>query len=77
MIGSRVVHEEWEIEVDPNDVGEGPTGEDLHRIGYTPAEPDADGRSPPFWTDGLSRPELIALHASLDAYLDLEKKRWG
>jgi hypothetical protein len=77
MVGSRVVHEEWEIEIDPDGVGEGPGGEDLHRIGYTPVEPDPDGRTPPFWDDHLSRAELVALHAALGAYLDLEKKRWG
>jgi len=69
--------EEWEIEIDPDGVGEGLNNEDLHRIGYTSKEPDSDGRPPPFWTEGLSRQELVALHAALGAYLGLEKKRWG
>jgi hypothetical protein len=77
MVGSRVVHEEWEIEIDPEGVGGDSSGRDLHRIGYTPVEPDPDGRTPPFWTEGLSNDELKALYAALGAYLELEVKRWG
>lgn len=77
MVGSRIEHEEWIIEVDPQGVGEGPTGTDLIRIGFTPVEPDPDGREVPMWTDGHSLDELGSLHAALTAYLKLERIRWS
>ena len=77
MVGSKVEHEEWVIEVDPAGVGDGPGGTDLHRIGYTSPEPDPDGRTFPFWSEAHTVGELEALHDALEAYLNLEKKRWA